>query len=148
MTSSKRWGLWILSLKVQDSLSKPIHPVGKLRNTEGGHKVKQAGQGCPGSMEITVLMLKGSGFCVSRGRCVHPRLRCWKLCRKRAAAVEEGWQRNCDDTFDSLKINACVRGTCEILRGADVWRLGSSTGGYEAGSGVRGHWCRKLSGML
>ena len=97
MTSSKGWGLWILPLKVQDSLSKPIHPVGKLRNTKGGHKVKQAGQGCPGSMEITVLMLRGGGFCVFRGRCIHPRLRCWKLYEKRAAAVEEGWQRNCDE---------------------------------------------------
>lgn len=68
MTSSKGWGLWILFHKVQDSLSKPIHPVGKLRNTEGGHKVKGAGQGCPGSMEITALMLRVSGFCLSRGR--------------------------------------------------------------------------------
>lgn len=62
--------------------------------------------------------------------------------------MEEGWQRNCDDTFDSLKINASVRGMCEILRGAYGWRLGSSTGGYEAGTGLRGHWCRELSGKL
>ena len=48
----------------------------------------------------------------------------WKLRGARAAAVEEGGQ-DCDDAPDSLKISACVRGMCEILRGARGWRLDS-----------------------
>lgn len=43
--------------------------------------------------------------------------------------MEEGWQRNCDDTFNSLKINAYVRELCEILKGAYGWRLGNRVGG-------------------
>ena len=42
-------------------MSKPIRVVGKLRNTEGGHKVKQVGQGCSGPgvpVEIAVPVLR------------------------------------------------------------------------------------------
>lgn len=68
-----------------------------------------------------------------------------------AGRGQQLWRRDdreTDDTFDSLKINAYIRGTCGILRGAYDWRLGSRLGGMRlelvsvaVGAGV-------FSGML
>lgn len=78
------------------------------------------------------------------GRCTLTGVDVMALCTKQAAAVEEGWQRSCDGTFGSLKINAYGKEICEIPpksawleagQWLEVWRKCS-------------YWWRMFSGML
>ncbi|KAI5237273.1 Indian Hedgehog Protein [Manis pentadactyla] len=49
--------------------------------------------------------------------------------RDEGSRCRQGMTEDCEDTFNSLEINAYVRGMGEMLRGAYGWRLGGRAGG-------------------